>query len=99
MNSIRMHCAPTLMFAALLFLAPWAVAQEGDAQPDSESNRIDQILRQMSDFLASTPSFGFTAHELIDQVEEGIEMTEQVQSLSGSALVPSFLFPPQSYEV
>ncbi len=71
MNSIRMHCAPTLMFAALLFLAPWAVAQEGDAQPDSESNRIDQILRQMSDFLASTQSFGFTAHELIDEVEEG----------------------------
>ena len=54
------------MFAALLFLAPWAMAQEGDAQPDSESNRIDQILRQMSDFLASTQSFGFTAHELID---------------------------------
>lgn len=71
MNSIRMHRAPTLMFAALLCLAPWTVAQEGDAQPDSESTKIDQILRQMSDFLASAQSFGFTAHELIDQVEEG----------------------------
>ena len=71
MNSIRMNLAPTLSFAVLLLLAPWAVAQEGEPQPDSESARIDGILRQMSDFLTSAQSFGFTAHELIDEVEEG----------------------------
>ncbi len=71
MNSIRMTLVPTLMFAVLLLLAPWAMAQEAEPQPDSESARIDGILRQMSDFLTSAQSFGFTAHELIDEVEEG----------------------------
>ncbi len=71
MNSVRMILVPTVIFAALLLLAPWAVAQEGEPQPDTESARIDRILRQMSDFLTSAQSFGFTAHELIDEVEEG----------------------------
>ncbi len=66
-----MILVPTVIFATLLLLAPWAVAQEGEPQPDTESARIDRILRQMSDFLTSAQSFGFTAHELIDEVEEG----------------------------
>ena len=71
MNSIRMNLVPTLIFIALLVLTPWASAQDGDDQPESEWARIDRILRQMSDFLISAQSFGFTAHELIDEVEEG----------------------------
>ena len=71
MNSIRMTLVPTLMFAVLLLLAPWTLAQEGEPQLDRESARIDGILRQMGDFLSSAQSFGFTAHELIDEVEEG----------------------------
>jgi len=70
MKSSGQHLLSTLMFAVLLFLAPRALAQEGEPQPDSESARIDSILKQMSDFLTSAQSFGFTAHELIDQVEE-----------------------------
>ena len=70
MNSIRMTLVPTLIFAVFLVISPWTLAQEGEPQPDSESARIDSILRQMSDFLTSALSFGFTAHELIDQVEE-----------------------------
>jgi hypothetical protein len=70
MNSSRQNLRSTLVMAALLLLAPWVVAQEGEPQPDTESARIDSILRQMSDFLTSAQSFGFTAHELIDQVEE-----------------------------
>ncbi len=71
MRSPRRRLLPTLVFVTLLVFAPWAWAQESDAQPDSESTRIDRILRQMSDFLTSAQSFGFTAHELIDEVEEG----------------------------
>lgn len=71
MNSSGQHLLSTLMLAVILLLAPWAVAQEGEPQPGSESARIDRILRQMSDFLTSAQSFGFTAHELIDEVEEG----------------------------
>ena len=74
MNSIRMNLVPTLIFIALLVLTPWASAQDGDDQPESEWARIDRILRQMSDFLTSAPSFGFTAHELIDEVEEGLRI-------------------------
>ena len=48
-NSTRMNLVITLIFAALL-LVPWAVAQEGDAQPDTESARIDRILGQMGNF-------------------------------------------------
>jgi hypothetical protein len=70
MKSSGQHFLSTLMFAVLLFLAPRALAQEGEPQPDTESARIDSILKQMSDFLTSAQSFGFTAHELIDQVEE-----------------------------
>ncbi len=65
-----MTLVPTLMFAVLLLLAPWAVAQESSLPTDSESARIDSILKQMSEFLTSAQSFKFTAHELIDQVEE-----------------------------
>ena len=83
MNSIRMNLAPTLSFAVLLLLAPWAVAQEGEPQPDSESARIDGILRQMSDFLTSAQSFGFTAHELIDEVEEG----QRIQSSNSRSML------------
>ncbi len=70
MKSSGQHLLSTLMFAVLLFLAPRALAQEDEPQPGSDSARIDSILKQMSDFLASAQSFGFTAHELIDQVEE-----------------------------
>ncbi len=71
MSSSRQNLRSTLVLAVLLLLVPWAVAQEGGPQPDSESAKIDGILRQMSDFLTSAQSFGFTAHELIDEVEEG----------------------------
>ncbi len=71
MHSPQRRLLPTLVFVTLLVLAPRASAQEGDAQPQSEFTRIDQILRQMSDFLTSAQSFGFTAHEVIDEVEEG----------------------------
>ncbi len=71
MHSPQRRLLPTLVFVALLVLGPRASAQEGDVQPDSESTRIDRILRQMSDFLTSAQSFGFTAHEVIDEVEEG----------------------------
>ena len=71
MNSSGQHLLSTLMLAVILLLAPSALAQEGEPQPDTESARIDRILRQMSDFLTSAQSFGFTAHELIDEVEEG----------------------------
>ena len=71
MQSPQGRPLPTLVFVALLLLAPRVSAQDGDAQPKSESARIDQILRQMSDFLASAQSFGFTAHEVIDEVEDG----------------------------
>ncbi len=71
MNSPRQNLPSALVLAALLILAPSAVAQESSPPADSESARIDGILRQMSDFLTSAQSFGFTAHELIDEVEEG----------------------------
>ena len=71
MHSPHRRPLPTLVFLILFVLASRASAQEGDAQPDSESTRIDRILRQMSDFLTSAQSFGFTAHEVIDEVEEG----------------------------
>ncbi len=71
MNLPRKKPLLTLVFVTLLVLAPWAVAQNGDAQPESEWARIDRILLQMSDFLTSAQSFGFTAHELIDEVEDG----------------------------
>ena len=70
MKSSRQNPGSTLVLVALLLLAPRAVAQEGEPQPGSESARIDSILKQMSDFLTSAQSFRFTAHELIDQVEE-----------------------------
>ena len=71
MHSPQRRSLPTVVVVALLVFAPWASAQEGDAQADTESARIDRILRQMSDFLTSAQSFGFTAHDLIDEVEEG----------------------------
>ena len=71
MHSPQRRSLPTVVVVSLLVFAPWASAQEGDAQADTESARIDRILRQMSDFLTSAQSFGFTAHDLIDEVEEG----------------------------
>ena len=49
MSSSRQILRSTLVLAALL-LVPWAVAQEGDAQADTESARIDRILGQMGNF-------------------------------------------------
>ncbi len=71
MKSSRQNPGSTLVLAALLLLAPRVLAQEGEPQPGSESDRIDSILKQMSGVLTSAQSFRFTAHELIDQVEEG----------------------------
>ncbi|MCZ6767730.1 MAG: DUF2092 domain-containing protein [Acidobacteria bacterium] len=71
MNLSRKKPLLSFVFVILLVLAPMASAQEGNDQPESEWARIDRILRQMSDFLTSAQSFGFTAHELIDEVEEG----------------------------
>ena len=71
MHSLQRKSLLTLVFVTLLLLAPRASAQDGNVQVESESTRIDRILRQMSDFLTSAQSFGFTAHEVIDEMEEG----------------------------
>jgi hypothetical protein len=41
------------------------------ASPEDDASKIAQILRDMSDFIAGAKSFGFTAHELIDEIEGG----------------------------
>jgi len=71
MHSLQRRPLLTLVFVTLLVLGPRASAQDGNVQLDSESTRIDRILRQMSDFLTSAQSFGFTAHEVMDEMEEG----------------------------
>ena len=71
MHSLQRQSLLTLVFVTLLLLAPRASAQDGNVQLESESTRIDLILRQMSDFLTSAQSFGFTAHEVMDEMEEG----------------------------
>ena len=72
--SIKVLLFP-LLFAVFISLVPGItaqdIAQDIDDQRQNELARIDQILREMSDFLSSAPSFGFTAHEIIDEVEEG----------------------------
>ena len=71
MNLLKKKPLLTFVFVTLFVLAPWASAQEDNDQPESEWARIDRILLQMSDFLTSAQSFGFTTHELIDEVEDG----------------------------
>ncbi len=62
-----------LLFAcgALLVSGSRAGAQVGESQPEGPATKIDRILREMSGFLTSARSFGFTVHELVDEVEEG----------------------------
>jgi hypothetical protein len=71
MNSSRKIPLSIFVLVVFMGLVTSASAQEMDDQRAQELARIDRILQEMSDFLSSAESFGFTAREVIDEVEDG----------------------------
>ena len=63
-----------LVVLSLLLVAPEAVAQDAGVSAETESAKMIRILRGMSDLLSRARSFGFTVHELADEVEDGLRI-------------------------
>ena len=63
-----------LLIATVFLVVPMNGSQQVQDPPPSQSSRIGRALREMSDFLTSATSFGFTIHELADEVEDGLRI-------------------------